>query len=441
MKEKFDILINAFSNLMVQVPCYGCGLSFSCSPCWIKAARHVFCCRECYLKGNNLCKYEYLKRSQYKKEDVRGAYFRDQTAIIHSLPFRRLKRKTQVFFAPENDHICTRIEHAFHVFTNSTTICKGLLTKGWMLDTEMVQAIALGHDIGHAPFGHAGEAVLNEIATKENGSSFHHEINSLRVVDYIAERGEGLNLTFGVRDGIISHCGESKEQYIEPDWNVKKLEDIKDLGKHPSSYEGCIVRVADKISYLGRDIEDAIYLGIIEPESIPDHILPSLNIEDPQKAKDQFNRALLNRIIYDIIDETDRTEKVGMSKDGFGIIQDIDNFSSKYIYNNKEIIDYKHYVQIIICNIYDSLSEILNGYAVDLHGKDFIKSYIEFDNYIKAYREFYKRSGADKTQILIDYISGMSDDYAISFQNDISIPKTVFKRKKITKNRISDSFI
>jgi len=324
-----------------------------------------------------------------------------------------------VFFAPENDHICTRVEHAFHVFTNSTTLCKGLKGKGWDLDVEMTQAIALGHDIGHPPFGHAGEEILDEIA-KKNGSNFHHEINSLRVVDHIAEKGEGLKLTFGVRDGIVSHCGERIEQHIEPDWDVVDLEDIRDLGKYPASYEGCIVRVADKVSSLGRDMEDAIQLGVIE--EIPDEILSYLGIE-LNEAKYQFNRALLNRIMYDIIDETDRTEKVGMSEESFRIMRAINDFSIERIYNSEKILNYRYYVRTIIHNIYNSLLGLLDGYKVNLEGRDFIDAYKEFDNYVRAYREFYESSGADEVRILMDYISGMSDNYAISFQKDISIPK------------------
>jgi len=324
-----------------------------------------------------------------------------------------------VFFAPENDHICTRVEHAFHVFTNSTTLCKGLKGKGWDLDVEMTQAIALGHDIGHPPFGHAGEEILDEIA-KKNGSSFHHEINSLRVVDLIAEKGEGLKLTFGVRDGIVSHCGERIEQHIEPDWDVMDLEDIRDLGKYPASYEGCIVRVADKVSSLGRDMEDAIQLEVVK--EIPDNILSYLGIKF-NEAKYQFNRALLNRIIYDIIDETDRTEKVGMSEESFRIMRAINDFSIERIYNSEKILNYRYYVRTIIYNIYNSLLGLLDGYKVNLKGRDFIDAYKEFDNYVRAYREFYERSGADEVRILMDYISGMSDNYAISFQKDISIPR------------------
>ena len=384
------------------------------------------------MKQNELSDEVYKKRFKPKGEDIRGPFFRDQTAIIHSLPFRRLKRKTQVFFAPDNDHICTRIEHAFHVFTNSTTISKGLINAGWKLDIEMVQAIALGHDIGHAPFGHAGEEVLNEIVEKEtnNRNSFHHEINSLRVVDYIAERGDGLKLTFGVRDGIVSHCGEELEnkQFIEPVWEVKKLEEIDKLDKHPASYEGCIVRVADKISSLGRDVEDAIELKIVNADEIPDDALNYLGIT-PSETGGQFNRALLNKIIYDIIDTTDSTERVGVSDEGFKFIKQINGFSKSNIYEAEKIKNYTHYVEVIIRNLYESLSDLFDkhDFNIDSYNKSFIRSYREFGNYLSAYKEFYMNSGTEKTQILVDFISGMSDNYAIRFSKDISIPKNVFK--------------
>lgn len=384
------------------------------------------------MKQNELSDAVYKKRFKQKGEDIRGPFFRDQTAIIHSLPFRRLKRKTQVFFAPDNDHICTRIEHAFHVFTNSTTISKGLINAGWKLDIEMVQAIALGHDIGHAPFGHAGEEVLNEIVEKEtnNRNSFHHEINSLRVVDYIAERGDGLKLTFGVRDGIVSHCGEELEnkQFIEPVWEVKKLEEIDKLDKHPASYEGCIVRVADKISSLGRDVEDAIELEIVTADEIPGDALNYLGIT-PSETGGQFNRALLNNIIYDIIDTTNSTERVGVSDKGFEFITKINGFSKSNIYEAEKINNYTHYVEVIIHNLYESLSDLFDkhDFNIDSYNKSFIRSYREFGAYLSAYKEFYMNSGTEKTQILVDFISGMSDNYAIRFSKDISIPKTVFK--------------
>ncbi|GAI25740.1 unnamed protein product, partial [marine sediment metagenome] len=208
---------------------------------------------------NPLSEAVYSERVSSRTEDLRGPYFRDQTAIIHSLPFRRLKHKAQVFFSPNNDHVCTRIEHALHVATIAATVAKGL-----DLNEDMAYAIGLAHDLGQAPFGHAGESVLNEKTGR-----FIHEIHGLRIVDKLGNRGRSLNLTYGVRDGIICHCGEALDQEIRPRQEEIDLATITDRSFFPSSYEGCVARMADRIAYLGRDLEDAIYGGFIEVKKMP----------------------------------------------------------------------------------------------------------------------------------------------------------------------------
>ena len=150
-----------------------------------------------------------VKRKNERKEDFRGAFYRDTTAIIHSSPFRRLKHKTQVFFAPSNDHICTRMEHVLHVSSIASTICRPL-----GLDTELAWAIGMGHDLGHTPFGHVGEVIMDKICVSKGLGNFEHEVNSLRVVDKLSDNGKGLNLTYAVKDGIVSHCGEHFVQRI-----------------------------------------------------------------------------------------------------------------------------------------------------------------------------------------------------------------------------------
>ena len=139
--------------------------------------------------------------------DVRSPYYRDTTAIIHSSPFRRLKHKTQVFFAPSNDHICTRMEHVLHVASIATAICRAM-----GLNDEMAWAIGVGHDLGHTPFGHIGEYILSDLMVQKGFDPFQHEVNGLRVVDFLSH----LNLTYAVRDGIISHCGEHFIRTISP---------------------------------------------------------------------------------------------------------------------------------------------------------------------------------------------------------------------------------
>jgi dGTPase len=186
--------------------------------------------------------------------------------LLHSLGYRRQKHKTQVFFNTHNDHICTRIEHVNLVDSVSYTISKNL-----GLNTELTKAIAIGHDIGHAPFGHQGEKVLNEISDKYNiGCGFFHEKNGLRFVDNIEllkdkqNNDQNLDLTYAVRDGIISHCGEIDINYIRPREEYIDLNNFQKCGQYdPFTWEGCVVKISDKIAYLGRDIEDALRIKFI----------------------------------------------------------------------------------------------------------------------------------------------------------------------------------
>ena len=167
----------------------------------------------------NKISLDLLQERQYPRiSDVRGEYYRDTTAIIHSSPFRRLKHKTQVFFAPSNDHICTRMEHVLHVASIASAVSRGL-----SLDTELAWAIGMGHDLGHTPCGHVGERILAKLMEEHGLKGFEHELNSLRIVDFLAEHGKGLNLTYAVRDGIASHNGERFVRVVSPVFNYKNL--------------------------------------------------------------------------------------------------------------------------------------------------------------------------------------------------------------------------
>ena len=232
------------------------------------------------------------QRMRPRAGDVRGDYFRDQTAIIHSTPFRRLKHKTQVFFAPENDHICTRIEHVLHVATIAATICRGLNHHGWQLDTELAYAAGLGHDLGHAPFGHSGERALAACAPEEG---FEHELHSLRVVDLLARNGQGLNLTWAVRDAIVCHNGERIDERLTPDETLRPPQEKRDRARRPATWEGCAVRFADKIAYLGRDIEDALAAGFITRADVPDPIARVLGTT---------NGEMINALVIDLIEQS-----------------------------------------------------------------------------------------------------------------------------------------
>jgi len=274
------------------------------------------------------------KRLNDRTEDVRGQYFRDQTAIVHSMPFRRLKHKTQVFFDPDNDHVCTRIEHVMHVATTAATICKGINEDGNDLSLELATAIGLGHDLGHAPFGHAGETTLSDLLRHNN--KFFHEVNGLRVVDFLANNGKGLNLTYAVRDGIICHNGEEFEQHIVPRTKEINLSDIKDKKNYPMTYEACIVRMSDKIAYLGRDIEDALIANIITTEKLPEPL---------KEHSDNINAYVINKLVLDVIDSSLKTGKISLSDEAFELLNTMKNFNYKIIYKSKVLLDYIDYCE------------------------------------------------------------------------------------------------
>lgn len=349
------------------------------------------------------------ERIKKREEDSRSPYFRDQTAIIHSMSFRRLKNKTQVFFSPENDHVCTRIEHVLHVSTISTVICEKL-----GINYELAQAIALGHDLGHAPFGHAGEKFISDLS----GTKFYHEINGLRVVDKLENDGTGLNLTYAVRDGIISHCGEKFEQYIEISDKLKSLEKISEKNTYPLTWEGCVVRMADKIAYLGRDIEDAIKADIISEENIPKDIKEKLG---------EKNGEIINTFVEDLIKWSNENGKIGFSENIFNLMEELKNFNYDKIYKSDIILNYKVNVKKIIEIIYKHLLELFldKEWNFKRYSEDLIPLNKRFGNYLNKREKIYKEEETESKQIVVDYISGMTDAYALKCAKEIIFPKPI----------------
>ena len=240
-----------------------------------------------------------------REDDIRTEFARDFSRILHCTAYRRLKHKTQVFFATTNDHICTRIEHVNHVSSISHTIAKFM-----GLNTELTSAIAIGHDLGHAPFGHAGEDYIKEIAADELGDQFWHEKNSLRFVDYCetleapSGKHNNLNLTYAVRDGIISHCGEVDENALYPRDEFMDLNTIARPNEYkPYTWEGCIVKISDKIAYLGRDIEDALTLKILSRPQLKE--LSSLVKEHGKyKFREINNTFVIHKLIIDLCENS-----------------------------------------------------------------------------------------------------------------------------------------
>ncbi len=357
---------------------------------------------------NLLSSGELLKRINHREDDFRGGYFRDTTAIIHSYPFRRLKHKTQVFFSPKNDHICTRIEHVMHVASVASAICKGL-----DLDSDLAWAIGLGHDLGHTPFGHVGEKIIDDIR-KESGG-FIHELYSLRVVDYLVQYGKGINLTYAVRDGIVSHCGEKFEQSLIPDFKVKNLEELTARNHYPSTWEGTVVRMADKISYLGRDIEDALQLRIIKVEDIPLAGSKIIGITNSQ---------IINTLVDDIIKTSINTGKIGFSDRIYEALLVLRDFNYKNIYFSPILSGHNKYFERILKLLFGYLNEIFDSYGHDheAYSKENNLLAVRFSDYLGKMTNFYTNVDGGFNNLVTDYIAGMTDDYAIECVSQIMMP-------------------
>jgi len=355
---------------------------------------------------------DYLVRADPREPDVRGEFFRDQTAILHSLDFRRLKRKTQVFFDPDNDHICTRIEHVMHVSTIAATICKGL-----GLDADLAQAIGLGHDIGHAPFGHAGERVLDELLRDVGG--FMHEIHGLRVVDHIAGAGNGLNLTWAVRDGIVSHCGERWEQGIEPDPEIKDLDALCGRTHYPSTWEGCVVRVSDKIAYLGRDIEDAIMARMVTVEELPGLLRETVGTT---------NGEIINSLVLDVIEASLGSGTIAFSDGKHELVSALRDFNYRHIYRAGPIAEYQRHCERILRALTDHLLGLYEHHGMDIEAYRRTSKDLDrwFGGYLAKLGPSYRRRGEEQgLRIVGDYVAGMTDDFALRCYEDLVLPRPI----------------
>lgn len=374
-----------------------------------------------------------IKREKeiYKREkDMRSEFERDYTRILHSNAFRRLKHKTQVFFSPENDHICTRIEHVMHVESVSYTIAKYL-----GLNIELTKAISVGHDLGHSPFGHEGERILSEISKKDIGQPFWHERNGLEYVDKIelledySKNLQNLNLTYAVRDGIISHCGEIDENTIKPRNECINLDEYTKPNEYaPYTWEACVVKVADKISYLGRDIEDAITLGILD-EKLEElyQILHSKQVIN--------NTVIINHLVKDLCENSSIDKGLCFSDETFKLVKEIKDFNYKNIYKTTKISASTRYFNILLHEIYYTLKSGYDGVKtpdkIEKMKKIHPEVFTRFEQWLSDYWKYVRKeenyndslfdieNEKDYCKAIIYYISGMTDNFAIDTYNKI----------------------
>ena len=312
-------------------------------------------------------------RGRLKKEDpcpLRTEFQRDRDRIVHSKSFRRLKHKTQVFIAPSGDHYRTRLTHTLEVAQIARTIARAL-----RLNEDLVEAISLGHDLGHTPFGHAGEKVLNELL--ENG--FHHSKQSLRVVDHLEKDGMGLNLTLEVRDGILHHSKGFGPILPDPD-------------SRPLTLEAEVVRISDVIAYVNHDLDDALRAGLIRESEIPSIVLRVLGKSHSER---------INTLVSSVIKSTIKLdyEYIAIDEDVLGALEELRKFLILRVYNHPFVVREVEKSEKII--------------------KDLFYLFLENEELMKT--KWFNPS--DPLEIRVaDYISGMTDRYALKLYSDYFIP-------------------
>lgn len=296
--------------------------------------------------------------------DMRTEYQRDRDRILHSKAFRRLKHKTQVFISPEGDHYRTRLTHTLEVAQIARTIARAL-----QLNEDLVEAIALAHDLGHTPFGHAGEKALNAICE----AGFKHYEQSIRVVERLENKGKGLNLTWEVRNGILNHRTSG----------------------NPETLEGKIVRLSDKIAYINHDIDDAIRGHILKENDLPAEYTKILGATTKER---------LNNMIHDMVNNSLDKDDIIMSDEMVVAMQEIRKFMFEHVYIDSKAKEHEDKAKNLVTQLY---------LYFDAHQYLLPPEYIQMIDI-----------GEDTSRVICDYIAGMTDRYAVRKFMDLFIPSS-----------------
>ncbi len=347
----------------------------------------------CYACQNE----EAIRFQKEEKDPFRTDFFRDIDRIIYSLSYTRYADKTQVFSFNEDDHITKRMIHVQLVSKIARTIGRNL-----QLNEDLIEAASLGHDLGHVPFGHVGESILNEISLENDEGYFNHNIESVRILMNLEQMGKGRNITLQVLDAIMCHNGElplnkyapvkkTKEDFLKEYYaSYTDKESLKKL--RPMTLEGCVVRVSDIIAYIGKDIEDAIRLGLIKKEELPKNVTKLLG-ED--------NKNIVNTFVTDIIKNSKGKPYIKMSKPIYKALLDLKEFNTEHIYkkaNTKE--DIKRYETMFRTLFLKYKTDIMtNNKKSEIYSK-----------FLKDMSEDYNKTTTANRKV-IDFIAGMTDAY------------------------------
>ncbi len=308
-----------------------------------------------------------------EEDDIRTCFQRDRDRIIHSKAFRRLKHKTQVFLAPKGDHYRTRLTHVLEVSQIARTIARSL-----RYNEDLVEAIALGHDLGHTPFGHAGEAILREI----HPGGFEHYKQSLRVVDLLERDGRGLNLTIEVRDGILKHSKGKGEIFPQQAKNK------------PITREGEIVRISDIIAYVNHDLDDAIRAGVIKKTDVPRNIIKVVGEEYSKRIGSMVRDVILTTLKFENL-------TIAMSEEMLQTIYSLRDFLYERVYESEIIIKEFKKAKGILSDLY--------------------QYYFEHPEEISKNKEIYDKT--ERHKIICDFIAGMTDSFALMTYERLFLPQ------------------
>jgi dGTPase len=301
-------------------------------------------------------------RERDEEHDVlRTCFQRDRDRIVHSKSFRRLKHKTQVFLAPEGDHYRVRLTHTLEVSQIARTAARAL-----RLNEDLAEAISLGHDLGHTPFGHLGEQALTPFL----GRPFRHNEQSLRVVDYLEDDGRGLNLTWEVRDGIVNHT-----------WSMPA----------PATLEAQVVRFADRIAYINHDVDDAVRAGVIEPAELPDDALGVLGRTHADRVK---------TLVTDLVDRSEDSPEIRMSDEAFRALETLRDFLFERVYLRDEARSEQDKAIALVRSLF--------------------AHYLDHPDQVP---EEYHRAPGDLPTRVADYIAGMTDRYALRVYEQLFLPQ------------------
>lgn len=345
------------------------------------------------------------------RENIRPLFFHDADKIMHSLVYSRYIDKTQVFYLFENDHITHRVLHVQLVSKIARVIGRCL-----SLNEDLIEAISLGHDLGHVPYGHDGEEVLHNLCRDNRIGCFSHNAQSVRFLMEIEQQGKGLNLSLQVLDGILAHNGEMLSEEYKPEYG-KTWEQFEEEYRNcfreqnydkkifPMTLEGCVVRISDVIAYLGRDIEDAIILKVIKRKDIPSEIKQVLG---------SSNDKIINALALDLIKNSYNKDYLAFSSNVFESLKDLRKFNDENIYFNPRIKTQSHKIENMFIQLFEKYCQHLESKSQ--------KSPI-YQYFLNDMKDDYRENN-DNKRIVIDFIAGMTDGFFNDQYKELFIPKS-----------------